>query len=131
MDDSIDMKIDTSTLERTKTIGQSKFYDIEPGSPEKQDEMKSDEYFEDGKHFDSLSSFKMLILLVLSELTVLSDEQQEYTKFDAVTYLGAANIDAPKSEVEIQRNMQILAAHSSVPIKVSISVPSCSTGSVM
>lgn len=69
------------------------------------------------------------------DLCILSDEQQEYTKFDAVTYLGAAKINAPKSEAEIQRNMKILAEAaeqpSSVAIKVSISVPSCSQGSIM
>lgn len=68
-----------------------------------------------------------------SEPSVIPNEQQDYTKFDAVTYLGAAQINAPKSEAEIQRNMKILAEQSlhSVPIKVSLLVPSCSSGSVM
>ena len=68
-----------------------------------------------------------------ADLCILSDVQQDYTKFDAITYLGAAAINAPKSEAEIQRNMKILAEQSlnSVPIKVSLSVPSCSQGSVM
>lgn len=72
-------------------------------------------------------------LLIFVELSIISNEQQDYTKFDAVTYLGAAQINAPKSESEIQRNMKILAEQSlhSVPIKVSLLVPSCSSGSVM
>ncbi|KAJ8680841.1 hypothetical protein QAD02_016628 [Eretmocerus hayati] len=100
----------------TRTVGQSKFYDEAPSevSPEKQDVMKPDDYVEE-------------------ELSILMNDQQDYTKFDAITYLGAAQINAPKSEAEIQRNLKILAEQSlnSVPIKVSISVPSCSSGSVI
>ncbi|XP_011506211.1 PREDICTED: rab GTPase-activating protein 1-like isoform X2 [Ceratosolen solmsi marchali] len=107
---------DISNTQETKTIGKSKFYDISSCAitSEKQDNMKPDDYLDE-------------------ELTILSDVQQEYTKFDAVTYLGAAQINAPKSEAEIQRNMKILAEQSlnSVPIKVSISVPSCSQGNVI
>ncbi|XP_014214371.1 rab GTPase-activating protein 1-like isoform X2 [Copidosoma floridanum] len=118
MDEIGDTKIissNISSIQKTKTIGQSKFYDVSSTevTPEKQDEMKPDDYTD------------------AYELNILLDEQQDYTKFDAVTYLGAAQINAPKSEAEIQRNMKILAEHSSVPIKVSISVPSCSQGSVI
>lgn len=52
MEEAFNLDIDTSLL-RTKTIGQSKFYDTVTGlsSPEKEDEMKpEDEYFEDGKY---------------------------------------------------------------------------------
>ncbi|XP_058799127.1 rab GTPase-activating protein 1-like isoform X2 [Phymastichus coffea] len=116
-DENMELKIvtsDISNIQRTKTIGQSKFYDITPSivTPEKQDEMKPEDYFEE-------------------ELNILSDVQKEYTKFDAVTYLGAAKIDAPKSEAEIQRNMKILHENNSVPMKASLSVPSCSQGSVI
>jgi len=49
-----------------------------------------------------------------------------------VSYLGAAAINAPKSEAEIQRNMSILNEQSSgQAIKVSVSVPSSSDGTVV
>ncbi|XP_044728360.1 rab GTPase-activating protein 1-like isoform X3 [Chrysoperla carnea] len=88
------------------------------GSPtiEKHDEMKpeySEESEEEGK---------------------VSDIDQECTIFSGVTYLGAAQINAPKSETEIQRNMAILNEqhqHSEQGIKVSVSVPSFSTGIVV
>jgi len=67
------------------------------------------------------------------ELNTLSHVQQECTIFNGVTYLGAAAINAPKSECEIQRNMNILNAEQSLTlgIRVSVSVPSSSQGSVM
>lgn len=57
---------------------------------------------------------------------------QECTIFAGVTYLGAAAINAPKSEGEIQRNMTILNEQSvEQGIKVSVSVPSSSQGFVV
>lgn len=49
-----DIKIissDISNVQNTKTIGQSKFYDVTPSvvTPEKQDEMKPDDYLDEGK----------------------------------------------------------------------------------
>nr|CAH7713682.1 unnamed protein product [Callosobruchus chinensis] len=62
----------------------------------------------------------------------VSDVDQECTIFSGVTYLGAAAINAPKSEAEIQRNMAILNEQSMEQgIKVSISVPSSSQGLVV
>ncbi|VEN58730.1 unnamed protein product [Callosobruchus maculatus] len=62
----------------------------------------------------------------------VSDVDQECTIFSGVTYLGAAAINAPKSEAEIQRNMAILNEQSTEQgIKVSISVPSSSQGLVV
>ncbi|CAH1983290.1 unnamed protein product [Acanthoscelides obtectus] len=61
-----------------------------------------------------------------------SNVDQECTIFSGVTYLGAAAINAPKSEPEIQRNMAILNEQSTEQgIKVSISVPSSSQGLVV
>jgi len=58
--------------------------------------------------------------------------QQDCTIFSGVSYLGAAAINAPKSEAEIQRNMSILNEQSSEQaIKVSVSVPSSSDGTVV
>lgn len=142
MNEDTDLKIipsNVSNIQKTKTIGQSKFYDVTSScavTPEKQDEEKPDDYIEEGLLTLTSSMCHILIIVIncllpSSELCILSDVQQEYTKFDAVTYLGCAQINAPKSEAEIQRNMKILAEQSTVPIKVSISVPSCSQGSVM
>lgn len=98
--------------QKTKTVGKSKFYDVL--SSEKQDQMKPEDYEDD-------------------ELNSLADVQQDCTIFNGVTYLGAANINAPKSEVEIQKNMAILSAEQTqnLEIKVSVSVPSSSHGSVV
>lgn len=58
--------------------------------------------------------------------------QQDCTIFSGVSYLGAAAINAPRSEAEIQRNMSILNEQSSEQaIKVSVSVPSSSDGTVV
>lgn len=103
-------------------VGQSKFYgydDEAVGTPtveispcvEKQDEMKPEISESDEE---------------------VSDVDQECTKFSGVTYLGAATINAPKSEAEIQRNMSILNEQSSEQgIKVAVSVPSSSQGVVV
>ncbi|XP_076260530.1 GTPase activating protein and centrosome-associated isoform X4 [Rhynchophorus ferrugineus] len=61
-----------------------------------------------------------------------SNVDQECTIFAGVTYLGAAQINAPKSEGEIHRNMAILNEQSlDQGIKVSVSVPSSSQGIVV
>lgn len=58
---------------------------------------------------------------------------QDCTMFNGITYLGAAAINAPKSEPEILRNMAILNNEQSADtaIKVSLSIPSYSTGTVV
>ncbi|XP_014284415.1 rab GTPase-activating protein 1 isoform X1 [Halyomorpha halys] len=61
----------------------------------------------------------------------LGDVHQDCTIFNGVSYLGAAAINAPKSDTEIQRNMVILNESIVEAIKVSISIPSCSDGSVV
>ncbi|XP_031335344.1 rab GTPase-activating protein 1-like isoform X2 [Photinus pyralis] len=104
----------------SKKVGQSKFYScpVQPGtdplsgptstSPnEKQDAMKPD--YSDEENVD-----------------------QDCTIFSGVTYLGAAAINAPKSETEIQRNMAILNEQSSDQgIKIAVSVPCSSQGLVV
>lgn len=61
------------------------------------------------------------------------DVLQDCTIFGGISYLGAASINAPKSETEIHRNMAILNEQSAnqEAIKVSVSVPSCSEGCVV
>lgn len=64
------------------------------------------------------------------------DGSGDYTIFNRVTYLGAASINAPRSEAEIQRNMAILNAQAQEQaqeqaLEVSVSVPSNSEGYVM
>ena len=62
----------------------------------------------------------------------MSDVDQDCTIFSGVTYLGAAAINAPKSEVEIQRNMAVLNEQSTDQgIKISVSVPTSSQGFVV
>uniref|UniRef100_T1J7L1 Rab-GAP TBC domain-containing protein n=1 Tax=Strigamia maritima TaxID=126957 RepID=T1J7L1_STRMM len=56
----------------------------------------------------------------------------ECTLFNKVTYLGAATINAPKSENEIQRNIEIFNSQSlDQAIEITLSVPSSSDGSVV
>ncbi|XP_037044967.1 rab GTPase-activating protein 1-like isoform X2 [Bradysia coprophila] len=96
-------------------VGQSVFYDCIDLSPtaEKQDDMKPERSDTEEE---------------------MSDIDQDCTIFSGITYLGAATINAPKSEVEIHRNMSELNSISdanSVGLKVSVSVPSCSEGLVV
>lgn len=57
--------------------------------------------------------------------------QQNGTTFSGVVSLGKANINAPRSESEIRRNMEILnKAQGNEVIKISLSVPSSSDGFV-
>ncbi|XP_077298006.1 GTPase activating protein and centrosome-associated isoform X2 [Arctopsyche grandis] len=105
-----------------KHVGGSKFYqdvdvgkaDVSPMTPqspkEKQDHMKPTDSDEE-----------------------VSDVDQECTVFSGVSYLGAAAINAPKSELEIQRNMAILSEQreSQMGIAVAVSIPTCSQGLVV
>lgn len=63
----------------------------------------------------------------------MSDVDQECTVFSGVSYLGAAGINAPKSELEIQRNMATLSEQreSEMGIAVAVSIPTCSQGFVV
>ncbi|XP_066994263.2 rab GTPase-activating protein 1-like isoform X2 [Anabrus simplex] len=104
-----------------KKVGQSMFYEVDTAkpvlSPVKDSEKKDVMKIEDERE--------------LQEEEV-QDIQQECTIFSGVSYLGAAAINAPKSEAEIQRNMGILNEQSSDQgIKVSVSVPSSSDGTVV
>uniref|UniRef100_A0A1L8DVR7 Putative ypt/rab gtpase activating protein n=1 Tax=Nyssomyia neivai TaxID=330878 RepID=A0A1L8DVR7_9DIPT len=94
-------------------VGQSIFYDCLDLSPtaEKQDDMKPEQN-------DTEED--------------MSEIDQDCTIFSGVTYLGAANINAPKSETEIHRNMSELNNISNaVGLKVSVSIPTCSDGLVV
>lgn len=62
----------------------------------------------------------------------MSDIDQDCTEFAGITYLGSVKINAPKSEKEILRNINEMNLHSqSTGMKVSVSIPSCSEGSVV
>ena len=52
------------------------------------------------------------------------------TVFNGVTYLGCATVNAPRSEVEIYRNMAVLNEQSQMVIPVVLSVPNNSEGVV-
>ena len=60
-----------------------------------------------------------------------SDTQGDHAiVFTGVTYLGSATVNAPRSEVEINRNMKILNEQSQMAIPVVLSVPNHSEGTV-
>ncbi|XP_066962348.1 rab GTPase-activating protein 1-like isoform X3 [Macrobrachium rosenbergii] len=64
--------------------------------------------------------------------TIENEDSGDYTIFNRVMYLGAASINAPRSESEIQRNMAILNAQAQEQaLEVSVSVPSNSEGCVI
>lgn len=50
--------------------------------------------------------------------------------FNGVTYLGSASVNAPRSEVEINRNMAVLNEQSQMVIDVTLHVPMTSEGTV-
>lgn len=52
------------------------------------------------------------------------------TIFNGVTYLGAAVVNAPRSEPEINRNMEILNSQNQVSYSIILAVPSDSEGTV-
>lgn len=53
-----------------------------------------------------------------------------YTTFNGVTYLGCALVNAPRSEVEIYRNMSILNEQSKQAIPIELYIPRTSEGNV-
>ena len=62
----------------------------------------------------------------------LSEIDQECTIFSGVTYLGAAGINAPKSEKEIHRTMmEMNSSAGTIGLKVSVSIPTKSEGLVV
>ncbi len=50
--------------------------------------------------------------------------------FPEVTYLGAASVNAPRSEVEINRNMKVMNEQTQMAIPVILNVPNTSEGTV-
>lgn len=59
-------------------------------------------------------------------------DHQDCTIFAGVTYLGSVNVNAPKSNMEIQRKMSELNHISdSVGLLVTVSIPNCSGGLVV
>ena len=54
----------------------------------------------------------------------------EVVLYNGVTYLGAASVNAPRSEVEINRNLIVLNENCATPIPITLSVPTNSEGIV-
>ncbi|XP_034659603.1 rab GTPase-activating protein 1-like isoform X2 [Drosophila subobscura] len=107
---------DASHSDAHNRVGHSVFYDCIDASPacveEKQDAMKP----EKGDTTDE----------------EVSEIDQGCTIFSGVTYLGAANINAPKSETDVYRIMNELNSGSkSVGLKITVSIPICSDGLVV
>lgn len=141
------VKQHTNDKDTHTVVGQSKFYDchnvVEQAedalsanvSPniEKHDIMKPElsESEEEGTYITKCL-YNLSLYNFVCVISSVSDIDQECTKFSGVTYLGAAAINAPKSEAEIQRNMAILFEQSSEQgIKVAVSIPSSSQGVVV
>lgn len=61
----------------------------------------------------------------------MSDIDQDCTEFAGVTYLGSKTINAPRSEIEIARNIAEMNAANSSGFKVAVSIPTCSEGFVV
>ncbi|XP_034482314.1 rab GTPase-activating protein 1-like [Drosophila innubila] len=106
---------DASNSEHNR-VGHSVFYDCIDASPacieEKQDAMKPEKCDTTDEE--------------------VSEIDQGCTIFAGVTYLGAANINAPKSETDVYRIMSELNSGSkSVGLKITVSIPNCSDGLVV
>ncbi|EDV96709.1 rab GTPase-activating protein 1-like [Drosophila grimshawi] len=106
---------DASNSEHNR-VGQSVFYDCIDASPacieEKQDAMKPDKCDTTDEE--------------------VSEIDQGCTIFAGVTYLGAANINVPKSEADVYSIMNELNSGSkSVGLKITVSIPNCSDGLVV
>lgn len=127
-------------------VGHSVFYDCIDASPacveEKQDAMKpekpGDTTDEEGE-LAANTELKRIILLRRTNvsrptpsLVTVSEIDQGCTIFSGVTYLGAANINAPKSEGEVYRIMcELNSGSKSVGLKITVSIPNCSDGLVV
>ena len=66
----------------------------------------------------------------MSLMSMSSYGPDECIVFTGVTYLGSASVNAPRSEVEINRNMAVLNDQSQMAIPVTLEVPSTSEGTV-
>lgn len=74
------------------------------------------------------SFFCLCVFFLVSEI------DQDGTTFNGVTSLGSSSINAPKSEIEIQRKMSELNSNhtdDSIGLKVSVTIPSCHDGYVV
>ncbi|KAK3719378.1 hypothetical protein RRG08_029534 [Elysia crispata] len=60
----------------------------------------------------------------------LLQNSEDCTVFNGVTYLGCATVNAPRSEAEIYRNMNVFNRQSKMSIPVALSVPATSEGIV-
>ncbi|GIY53604.1 rab GTPase-activating protein 1 [Caerostris extrusa] len=77
-------------------------------------------------------SMSSLEEISLSQSSSLQFAETDCSLFPHITYLGCAVINAPRSEIEIQRNMSILNQQASdQAIEIILSVPSHSEGSVI
>ena len=59
-----------------------------------------------------------------------SVEDEDVVIFNNITYLGSSTVNAPVSEIEFRRTMAILAEHTRVAIKVSLTVGSTLDGCI-
>lgn len=66
---------------------------------------------------------------ILSNENILEDP--DHTIFHNVAYLGSVTVHNPKDEAAIQEHMAVMNQASAVPLAITVSVPRCSTDSVV
>lgn len=117
-------------------VGKSIFYDcLNDPSPlnENSSYQKSDT--EDGMNHFVVSEYFYSHCIFPDAATYEIDQDYKndgnFTIFSNVLYLGSANIQVPKSESEILRQINEMNTSCGEGIKVKISIPNCSDGQVM
>lgn len=103
-----------------------------PASQEPSEVTKSPESGITSGNIGITPSMSSLEEISLSQSSSLQFAETDCSLFPHITYLGCAVINAPRSEIEIQRNMSILNQQASDhAIEITLSVPSHSEGSVI
>ncbi|GFS47608.1 rab GTPase-activating protein 1 [Nephila pilipes] len=103
-----------------------------PASQEPSEITKSPESGITSGNIGITPSMSSLEEISLSQSSSLQFAETDCSLFPHITYLGCAVINAPRSEIEIQRNMSILNQQASdQAIEITLSVPSHSEGSVI
>ncbi|GFX47453.1 rab GTPase-activating protein 1-like [Trichonephila clavipes] len=105
---------------------------VTPASQEPSEVTKSPESGIISGNIGITPSMSSLEEISLSQSSSLQFAETDCSLFPHITYLGCAVINAPRSEIEIQRNMSILNQQASDhAIEITLSVPSHSEGSVI
>ncbi|XP_013421273.2 rab GTPase-activating protein 1-like, partial [Lingula anatina] len=137
----VDIPRNIPTTEERKTIGDSTFFSCAVNRPRGATNMRDSEASNFGDPCELITKSQTGVMntagceeswrLRSASLPNTPDlPEGQYTFFSNVTYLGSASINAPRSEAEINRNMEILNEHSQLSIPITLAVPSNSEGLV-